>query len=132
MNDEVKINLPIQDFEVPDLRQSVGWDRRDSDFPALLGRCNFWAGVRNEAHKLIAFGYVAGTGLQHGYMEDIMVHPDYHGGGIGKALVSRLLEEADRTGLEIVTVTFAEAHASFYEKSGFKPCPGGLWKSGSN
>lgn len=63
MNDEVKINLPIQDFEVPDLRQSVGWDRRDSDFPALLGRCNFWAGVRNEAHKLIAFGYVAGRGF---------------------------------------------------------------------
>ncbi|MEC0248465.1 GNAT family N-acetyltransferase [Paenibacillus chitinolyticus] len=129
---EVKINLQIQDFEVPDLRESVGWDRRSSDYPALFDRCNFWAGVRSEADGLIAFGYVAGTGLQHGYMEDIIVHPGYHGQGIGKALVSRLLEEAARRGLEIVTVTFAEAHTSFYEKSGFKPCPGGLWRRGSN
>lgn len=113
MNVEVKINLPIGDSEVPDLRESVGWDRRDSDYPALFGRCNFWAGVRNGANKLIAFGYVTGTGLQHGYMEDIIVHPGCHGQGIGKALVSRLLEEADRTGLGIVTVTYAEAHTSF-------------------
>ncbi|MGW9127647.1 GNAT family N-acetyltransferase [Paenibacillus chitinolyticus] len=88
----MKINLPIQDFEVPDLRESVGWDRRDSDYPTLFGRCNFWAGVWSEANKLIAFGYMAGTAHQHGYMEDIIVHPDYHGRGIGKALVSRLLE----------------------------------------
>lgn len=30
--------------------------------------------VINESNKLIAFGYVCRMGLEHGYMEDIIVH----------------------------------------------------------
>ena len=74
MKYEVEINMPIENHEVPDIRELVGWGRRDKDFPAIFERCNFWAGVRDENHKLIAFGYVTGMALEHGYMEDIMVH----------------------------------------------------------
>ncbi len=124
----VLINLPIRNHEAADLRELVGWERRDGDFPALLERCNFWAGLRDVNGTLIAFGYICGTGLLHGYMEDIIVHPDYQNQGVGIALVNKLLEEAERMGLEIVTVTFAAEHTGFYEKSGFIPCPGGLWR----
>lgn len=75
MNYKVKINIPMSNNEVPKLRELVGWDRREKDYPTLFKRCNFWAGVRNESNKLIAFGYVCGMGLEHGYMEDIIVHP---------------------------------------------------------
>ncbi|MMZ59739.1 hypothetical protein D1872_217930 [compost metagenome] len=71
---KVKINIPISNNEVPILRELVGWDRREKDYPILFKRCNFWAGVRNESNKLIAFGYVCRMGLEHGYMEDIIVH----------------------------------------------------------
>ena len=54
---QIMVNLPIQDNEVPDLREAVGWGRRDKDYPALFERCNFWAGARDETGKLIAFGY---------------------------------------------------------------------------
>lgn len=124
----VLINLPIRNHEAADLRELVGWERRDGDFPALLERCNFWAGLRDVNGTLIAFGYICGTGLLHGYMEDIIVHPDYQNQGVGIALVNKLLEEAERKGLEIVTVTFAAEHTGFYEKGGFIPCPGGLWR----
>lgn len=117
---------------MPDLREAIGWERRDSDFPILFERCNFWAGVKNEHGKLIAFGYVAGIGLQHGYMEDIIVHPDYQGHGIGKKLVVRLLEEAEAYGLEIVTLTFEEKNASFYGACGFQVGIGGVWRKSSN
>lgn len=126
---QVLINPRLQNEEVPDLREAVGWARRDGDFPILFERCNFWAGVKNEQGKLIAFGYVAGMGLQHGYMEDIMVHPDYQGRGIGERLVKKLLEEAQAYGLEIMTLTFAERHASFYERCGFRVGSGGVWQS---
>lgn len=44
--DKSIINLPISSNEVPDLRESNGWDRRDKDYPVLFHRCNFWAEVR--------------------------------------------------------------------------------------
>lgn len=125
---EVVINLPLAPHEVPLLRESIGWEGRHSDYPLLLERCNFWAGVRDDKNELIAFGYVAGMGLQHGYMEDIMVRPQYQRQGIGQALVRKLLQQADQFGLEMVTLTYAAQHAGFYTDSGFTHCPGGIWR----
>jgi GNAT superfamily N-acetyltransferase len=129
MNYKVIINMPIQNHEVPEIRELVGWGRRDKDYPALFERCNFWAGVRDENGKLIAFGYVCGMGLEHGYMEDIIVHPDYQKQGIGVQLVKELLQEAERFGLGIVTVTYDEHNTNFYKTSGFTPGSGGVWQN---
>ncbi|WP_405104498.1 GNAT family N-acetyltransferase [Paenibacillus sp. FSL K6-1217] len=115
MNLEIILNLPIQPHEVPVLRELVGWEGRQVDYPAVFERCNFWAGVRDEqSQQLIAFGYVAGMGLQHGYMEDILVHPEYQRKGLGQALVKRLLQEAEHVGLEIVTLTYDTKHMRIY------------------
>ncbi|TFD94538.1 GNAT family N-acetyltransferase [Jeotgalibacillus sp. R-1-5s-1] len=124
---KVLINHPIHEKEVPDLRESMGWDRRDQDYPVLFQRCNFWVSVHHH-DDLIGFGYVSGMGLQHGYMEDIMVHPDYRHLGIGSRIVSTLLEESERYGLEIITLTFDPVHARFYETCGFKISSGGVWR----
>ena len=129
MEYKVIINLPIRNNEVPDLRELVGWGRRDKDYPVLLERCNFWAGVRDEKQKLIAFGYICGMGLEHGYTEDIIVHPAYQKRGIGVKLVKELLREADRFGLRIVTVSFEEQNTNFYTTCGFIPGSGGVWQS---
>jgi len=128
MEYKATINLPIKNNEVPELRALVGWERRDQDFPALFERCNFWAGVRDENHKLIAFGYVCGMGLEHGYMEDIIVHPKYQKRGIGVTLVKAMLQKSKEVGLEIVTVSFSKENTNFYKTSGFTPSVGGLWQ----
>ncbi|MDQ0169371.1 hypothetical protein [Paenibacillus tundrae] len=75
MRKEIVVNLPIKPNEVPALRELTGWEGRHSDYPVLFERCNFWAGLRGDQEELIAFGYISGMGLQHGYMEDIIVHP---------------------------------------------------------
>lgn len=123
-----KINLSLEQYEVPELRESVGWNRRDQDYPLLFERCQFWAGVKDDTGKLIAFGYLCGMGLEHGYMEDIIVHPDYQGFGLGLKIVNELLVEAERTGIEIVTVTFAEENTNFYERAGFMKGKSGVWR----
>ncbi|QHW33832.1 GNAT family N-acetyltransferase [Paenibacillus rhizovicinus] len=125
---EIVINLPIEPKEVPTLRELVGWDGRHSDYPILFERCNFWAGLRDDKNELIAFGYIAGMGLQHGYMEDIIIHPQHQRKGIGKALVTRLLEEAEHSGIEIVTLTHDKKHEAFYSNCGFARCSAGLWR----
>jgi ribosomal protein S18 acetylase RimI-like enzyme len=124
----VLINLQIKDHEVPELRETVGWERRDEDYPALFGHCLFWAGLRDKNNSLIAFGCMVGPGIEHGYLEDIIVHPSCQGKGIGNALVKRLLQEAEVRRISIVTVTFEEANCNFYEKCGFTSCPGGVWR----
>lgn len=123
----IRINIPLADHEVPRLRQAAGWDGRESDYPLLLERCLFYAGVRDDQGQLIAFGYICGTGLQHGYLEDVIVHPTVQAYGIGTRLVRTLLQQAAEKGIEIVTVTFAEKHTSFYEKCGFRIGKGGVW-----
>ncbi|MED3910794.1 GNAT family N-acetyltransferase [Peribacillus simplex] len=118
MNYKVIINTPISNHEIPELRKLVGWGRRDKDAPALFERCNFWAGARNENNKPISFGYVAGRGLEHGYMEDIIVHPDYQKMGIGVELVRELLRESERYGLENVSLKYDPKHKNFNLCSG--------------
>jgi GNAT superfamily N-acetyltransferase len=93
----IVVNLQLAPHDVPDLREAVGWDRHDWAYPQLLDRVLFWAGARAEAGELIAFAYVAGTGLPHGYLEDVMVHPVWQRRGLGVALVKALLREAART-----------------------------------
>ncbi|WP_169871207.1 GNAT family N-acetyltransferase [Shouchella patagoniensis] len=98
MDLKVIINPTLSPQEVPELWAQIGWSRRDQDYPVLFERSNFWAGVRNEHGRLRAFGYVCGMGLEHGYLEDIIVHPDYQGRRIGAELVKGLLKEAERFG----------------------------------
>lgn len=66
-------------------------------------------------------------GLQHGYM-DVIIRPDHQRQGIGGELVKKLLEEAERKGLEIVTLTFDAKHSDFYHKCGFIPSASGVWR----
>ncbi|MEK4669381.1 GNAT family N-acetyltransferase [Niallia sp. FSL R7-0271] len=126
MKVNIAVNLPIENHEVPDLREAVGWGRRDKDYPSLFERCNFWAGGRDELGKLVAFGYVCGMGLEHGYVEDIMVHPSKQKQGIGMELVTALIAEARQFGLGILTVSFDEHNANFYKTSGFTVSSGGV------
>jgi GNAT superfamily N-acetyltransferase len=123
---QVAINPVLNAREVPSLRERIGWLRRDADYPVLFERCQFWAACR-EGGVLIAFGYMCGMALEHGYIEDVMVDPAHRRRGLGKALVLALLAEARRRGTAIVTVTFAAAHVKFYEECGFQVGHGGVW-----
>ncbi|QJD82783.1 GNAT family N-acetyltransferase [Cohnella herbarum] len=125
---EIQINNTIKEYEVPNLRESVGWERRDSDYPLLFERILFWGSLRDEDESLIAFGYITGPGIEHGYLEDVIVHPNNQARGIGKRLVKALLQEAEIRGISIITVTFQEKHRSFYEDCGFTSCSGGVWR----
>ncbi|WP_027963980.1 GNAT family N-acetyltransferase [Halalkalibacillus halophilus] len=129
MNFDLKINIPIANNEVPELRAAVGWERREQDYPKLFERCNFWIGVRNDEAELIAFGYVCGMGLEHGYMEDIMVHPSYQGKGLATKMIKEMLGESNKYGLEIVSITYEKEKESLYKKCGFNPGTGGVWKN---
>lgn len=120
MNYKAIINANLEPWEVPKLREKVGWGPREYEYPALLERCNFYAAIRSGEGELIGFGYICGMGLEHGYMEDIMVDPAYQRQGLGTKLVKRLLEEAKQRGILIVSVNLDPENERFYRNCGFE------------
>lgn len=119
MDYHVQINPPLPAHAVPDLREAVGWGRREYEYPDLLRRCFFYGGILNERGELIAFGYLVSMGLEHGYLEDVMVHPDYQGRGLGTMLVKAILQEARHRGTLIIAVSLDPENEGFYRGCGF-------------
>lgn len=104
---------------------------RQKELSEFLDRANIrveWINKCEQEKRYSISGSMVGPGIEHGYLEDIIVHSSYQGKGIGNALVKRLLQEAELRGISIVTVTFEEANCNFYEKCGFSSCPGGVWR----
>lgn len=89
--------------------------------------------MRNKVRTFVALidGKVVGTaslliepkfihnGGVTGHIEDVAVHPECQGRGIGAVLVERLLEESRKEGCYKVILDCAEKVIPFYEKLGF-------------
>ncbi len=71
-----------------------------------------------DAGKLIAAGRALADGVDCSYICDIAVHPDYQGIGLGKELVSKLVEFS-RHHKKIILYSVPGKEA-FYKKLGFK------------
>lgn len=54
-----------------------------------------------------------------GHIEDVSVHKDHKGKGIGQALTKRLIETAEKCGCYKVILDCSPDLVPFYEKSGF-------------
>jgi len=55
-----------------------------------------------------------------GHIEDVAVHPNYQGLGIGKALIRRIQQEARKVGCYKVILNCKEHNVAFYEHLGFR------------
>ena len=77
--------------------------------------------------KIIGMGRIVGDGARNFYLQDINVHPDYQGQGIGKIIVAKLLEYiknyTDSINLKNcrlqIGLMAAKGKESFYELFGF-------------
>lgn len=85
-----------------------------------------------------AKGALAGfamTSVREGwlYLDQISVDPAHGRGGVGSALIGRVMLEAKDRGLKRVTLsTFRDPpwNGPFYRRNGFRELPGRRWKSG--
>ncbi|WP_125702726.1 GNAT family N-acetyltransferase [Lacticaseibacillus daqingensis] len=116
---QIELNGAIAPDEVPALRAAVGWGPRQREYPAVFARSFLYASARDAQGQLIAFGYIVSMGLEHGYLEDIMVAPRNQHQGVGSALVRALVQGAKARGLGILTLSTDLATAPFYRQLGF-------------
>ena len=68
--------------------------------------------------KLVGAGRVVGDGLDTAYLCDVVVHPEFQGQGLGKALVLKLKELA--SGHRKIILYANPGKEDFYRKLGFR------------
>ena len=93
-------------------------DKRAEDLKTTFSNSMFKYLVQ-DGGRLIAAGRALADGVDCSYLCDIVVHPDYQGRGIGKALVERL--KALSAGHRKIILYANPGKEGFYRKLGFSP-----------
>jgi GNAT superfamily N-acetyltransferase len=120
-----KENPDITAVQVANLREAVGWDRREEQIRRILGRTYFHAGCFHD-DSLIGYVDVFSDGVEDAFLRDLMVHPDFQRRGVGLHLVAMARDRVKRDGIKMLNTLFDPRLAGFYRKSGFHIMCGGL------
>ncbi|MEA4831161.1 hypothetical protein SDC9_90888 [bioreactor metagenome] len=111
-------NKPTSAKAIADLRQSVGWDRMEDDYKNPLMTSYYHITVY-DGEKLIGYIDTVSNGVTDAYIQDLMVHPDYQGKGIGTELMNRTIGYLKKHRIFMISIIFEEKLKPFYKRFGF-------------
>lgn len=92
-------------------------DKKAADLKASFGNSRYVSFVYDRG-VLIGAGRALADGIDCSYICDLAVHPDHQGSGLGRGIVSRLVE-ASRGHRKIILYAVPGKEA-FYKKLGFR------------
>jgi len=111
--------------EIADLYRAGGWWKEDYDPPALgaliRGSFSFAVAVDTKTGKAIGMGRVISDGVSDGYIQDLVVVPEYRKSGIGREMVSALVERCLESGITWIALIAEPDTENFYTPLGFTP-----------
>ncbi len=113
-----KYNETVSVKALADLRESVGWNRMENEHrnPLLT---SYYHIAAYEKEALIGYIDCVSNGVTDAYIQDLMVHPDYQGRGIGTDLMKKMIDYLRQKRIYMISVVFDESLKAFYEKFGF-------------
>lgn len=116
--------VPPTPGEFQDLFARTGWGSLDED-TAARALAGSWivCTARDDDGVLHGVGRVISDGAMHAYVNEMIVHPDSRGQGIGSAIISALVDEVHRRGVDWIQLFAAEGRAPFYSRHGFVARP---------
>ena len=115
-----KYNEIVSAKALSDLRESVGWNRMESEYknPLMTSYYHIAAYAENE---LIGYVDCVSNGVTDAYVQDLMVHPNYQGKGIGTQILTKVIEEHKHN--DIYLRYFKQNPVvKLYERLGFVIC----------
>ena len=104
------------------LYDSVGWTAYTKD-PESLGamvRCSTFVQSCWDEGQLVGLVRVISDDLSIMYLQDILMHPDFHRRGIGRALMERCLERFEHVRQKVLLTDDRPEQSAFYESLGFR------------
>ena len=106
------------------LRESVGWLNFPNIQKSLENSLYTIAAVQD--NQIVGMGRLIGDGMYY-MIADIVVQPSYQKQGIGKKIISMIIEYVDMTtpigGRSSIQLIAEKGKETFYEKMGFKIIP---------
>jgi GNAT superfamily N-acetyltransferase len=114
------------------LRNVIGWGDIDSDMAQMsLNNSLFNITIRDNT-KLIAMGRIVGDGAMYFYVQDIVVHPEYHKCGLGHKVMQYIESYLSGTTKKGATIGLlcAKGKEGFYERFGYMQRPNDILGNG--
>ena len=116
---DYRINEKVSALDLSDLRQSIGWNRMESELknPKLK---DFLTIACYEKSELVGYIAAVSNGVLDAYIQDLMVRPDYQNKGIGTELMNKSISHIKSEGIYMISVIYGEEELKgFYERFGF-------------
>lgn len=108
--------------EYKTLRDTTGWGRVDEQAMKKALQNSLFSVVALNENKVIGCGRIIGDGGLYFYIQDLIVHPDFRGTGIGKSIMNELMsyiKKSTKPGA-FVGLMAAKGLAGYYKDFGFK------------
>jgi len=109
--------------EIVDLYKSGGWWKDEYEKKGLVslieGSFLFAVILDTHSKRAVGMGRLISDGSSDGYIQDVVVLQDLRGKGLGKKIISSLVSEAKKRGLEWIGLIGEPNTQGFYEKLGF-------------
>jgi|WetSurMetagenome_2_1015567.scaffolds.fasta_scaffold02756_13 aralkylamine N-acetyltransferase len=114
--------------EIAELYRAGGWWKEEYDqkeIPGLIrGSFLFAIAVDRKTGHAIGMGRVISDGISDGYIQDLVVLPEYRKTGIGTQLVSLLVKKCIEQGISWIGLIAEPDTEKFYLPLGFHPMKG--------
>ena len=80
--------------------------------------------IARNADGIVGMGRAISDGVSDAYIQDVTVHSDYRGQGIGKAIIGKLIEHLQQNGLQWIGLISEPGYERFYQSLGFEKMEG--------
>jgi len=114
--------------EIANLYRAGGWWKEEYDPKELsrliLGSFLFVVAVDLKTGRAVGMGRVIADGVSDGYIQDLVVLPEYRKTGIGARIVSILVKKCVERGISWIGLIAEPGTENFYLPFGFHPLEG--------
>jgi len=130
LEDNIVIQLVCawDEDEIADLYRAGGWWKEAYDpkelTPLILGSFLFAVAVDLKTGHAVGMGRVLSDGVSDGYIQDLVVLPEFRKTGIGTRIVSLLVEKCRERGISWIGLIAEPGTENFYLPFGFHPMEG--------
>jgi GNAT superfamily N-acetyltransferase len=130
VEDDIAIQLVLSwdVVEIANLYRAGGWWKEEYDqreLPRLIrGSFLFAVAVDRKTGHAVGMGRVISDGVSDGYIQDLVVLPEYRKTGIGTQIVSTLVKKCVERGISWIGLIAEPDTEKFYLPFGFHPMEG--------